>query len=266
MNSPIKYYGGKTYMTDIIKQHFPKHYDVYVQGFGGGASLLFSKQQEKCQIYNDLGKNVYSLFKVLSDNNMFNQLKEKLDLTYYSADLRKQFKEKLKEDNLSLLERAYYFVYVNRSSFNGVGGFSTNLITRRNMSKSVSDYLSMIDGLPLIHNRLSSVIVQNRDIFELIPKYDSKNTFFYLDPPYVRETRSSNTSYQEEMTNEQHEQLIDLINNSKGMFLISGYYHTIYDGLKKFKRIDFESPNSGSDSIETLWFNYNLEQQQQTLF
>ena len=61
------------------------------------------------------------------------------------------------------------------------------------------------------------------------------------------------------MTNEQHEQLIDLINNSKGMFLISGYYHTIYDGLKKFKRIDFESPNSGSDSIETLWFNYNLE-------
>ena len=124
----------------------------------------------------------------------------------------------------------------------------------------------MIDGLPIIHNRLSSVIIQNRDIFELIPKYDSENTFFYLDPPYVHETRSSTTSYEEQMTNEQHEQLIDLINNSKGMFLISGYYHPIYDGLKKFNRIDFESPNSGSDSIETLWFNYNLEQQQQTLF
>lgn len=266
MNSPIKYYGGKTYMTDIIKNHFPKQYNVYVQGFGGGASLLFSKNQEKCQIYNDLGQNVYSLFKTLSDKEMFLQLKQKLDLTYYSSDLRKQFKQKLKEDNLSLLQRAYFFIYVNRSSFNGVGGFSTNLITRRNMSKSVSDYLSMIDYLPQIHNRLSSVIVENRDIFELIPKYDSKETFFYLDPPYVHETRSSTTSYEQQMTNEQHEQLIDLINNSKGMFLISGYYHPIYDNLRNFNRIDFESPNSGSDSIETLWFNYNLEQQQQTLF
>lgn len=266
MNSPIKYYGGKTYMTDIIKNHFPKQYNVYVQGFGGGASLLFSKNQEKCQIYNDLGKNVYSLFKTLSDKEMFLQLKQKLDLTYYSFDLRKQFKQKLKEDNLSLLQRAYCFIYVNRSSFNGVGGFSTNLITRRNMSKSVSDYLSMIDYLPQIHNRLSSVIVENRDIFELIPKYDSKETFFYLDPPYVHETRSSTTSYEQQMTNEQHEQLIDLINNSKGMFLISGYYHPIYDNLRNFNRIDFESPNSGSDSIETLWFNYNLEQKQQTLF
>ena len=266
MNSPIKYYGGKTYMTDIIKNHFPKQYNVYVQGFGGGASLLFSKNQEKCQIYNDLGKNVYSLFKVLSNKEMFLQLKQKLDLTYYSSDLRKQFKQKLKEDNLSFLQRAYCFIYVNRSSFNGVGGFSTNLITRRNMSKSVSDYLSMIDYLPQIHNRLSSVIVENRDIFELIPKYDSKETFFYLDPPYVHETRSSTTSYEQQMTNEQHEQLIDLINNSKGMFLISGYYHSIYDNLRNFNRIDFESPNSGSDSIETLWFNYNLEQQQQTLF
>ena len=90
-------------MTDIIKNHFPKQYNVYVQGFGGGASLLFSKNQEKCQIYNDLGKNVYSLFKTLSDKEMFLQLKQKLDLTYYSSDLRKQFKQKLKEDNLKLV-------------------------------------------------------------------------------------------------------------------------------------------------------------------
>ena len=266
MNSPIKYYGGKTYMTDIIKKYFPNQYDIYVQGFGGGASLLFSKPQEKCQIYNDLGKNVYSLFKVLANNDLFLQLKQKLDLTYYSSDIRKEFKEKLKEQNLTLLERAYYFIYVNRTSFNGVGGFSTNLITRRNMSKSVSDYLSMIDGLHQIHNRLSSVIVQNRDIFQLIPKYDSKNTFFYLDPPYVHETRSSSTSYEIEMTNEQHKQLIDLINNSQGKFLISGYYHPIYDSLKNFERIDFQSPNANSNSVETLWFNYNIEYEKDELF
>ena len=42
MKSPIKYYGGKSYMTDIIINQFPRDYDVYVEGFGGGASVLFA--------------------------------------------------------------------------------------------------------------------------------------------------------------------------------------------------------------------------------
>lgn len=56
MNSPIKYYGGKSYMTDIIISHFPKDYSVYIEGFGGGASVLFAKERDKLEIYNDLGK------------------------------------------------------------------------------------------------------------------------------------------------------------------------------------------------------------------
>ena len=179
MNSPIKYYGGKSYMSDIIISHFPKDYSVYIEGFGGGASVLFAKERDKLEIYNDLGKNVYSLFKVLSDKELFEQMKEKLDLTYYSAEIRKEFIEDLKRNDLSLVDRAYKYFYVNRSSFNGVGGFSTTLLVRRNMSKSVSDYLSAIDGLSEVHNRLSSVIIENRNIFDLIEKYDDKDVFFY---------------------------------------------------------------------------------------
>lgn len=39
MKSPIKYYGGKSYMTDIITSQFPSDYEIYVEGFGGGASV-----------------------------------------------------------------------------------------------------------------------------------------------------------------------------------------------------------------------------------
>ena len=129
-------------MTDEIISHFPKNYEVYIEGFGGGASVLFTKDKDKLEIYNDLGQNVYSLFKVLSNKELFEQMKEKLDLTFYSADIRKEFIEDLKRNDLSLVDRAYKYFYVNRSSFNGVGGFSTTLLVRRNMSKSVSDYLS----------------------------------------------------------------------------------------------------------------------------
>ena len=248
-------------MTDTIVSHFPKDYSVYIEGFGGGASVLFAKEKDKLEIYNDLGKNVYSLFKVLSDKELFERMKEKLDLTYYSADIRKEFIEELNENKLSLLDRAYKYFYVNRSSFNGVGGFSTTLIVRRNMSKSVSDYLSSIDGLFEIHNRLSSVIIENRDIFDLIEKYDNENAFFYLDPPYVHDTRSSGTEYECEMSDSEHEKFVDAVLNGKGKFLISGYEHPIYDNLVKngWNLYKYNSPNSNNDKIECLWYNYGIE-------
>ena len=243
-------------MTNIIIDQFPKDYEVYVEGFGGGASVLFQKDKTPLEVYNDLGENVYSLFKVLSDKEMFQRLKEKLDLTYYSEELRQEFKNDLKT-NLSIEDRAYKFIFVNRSSFNGVGGFSTTMLARRNMSKSCSDYLSMIDKLPEIHNRLSSVIIEHKDIMDLLDKYDNEKTFMYLDPPYVKETRLSNQTYEVEMTNDQHIKLCERLLTFNGKILLSGYDNEIYKILdSKFEKVSFQSPNSGSKAIECLWRNY----------
>lgn len=261
MNSPIKYYGGKSYMTDIIISHFPKTYDIYVEGFGGGASVLFAKNKDKVEVYNDLGRNVYSLFKVLSDEDLYKQMKDKLDLTFYSDDIRREFIEDLKKDDLSLVDRAYKYFYSNRTSFNGVGGFSTATLVRRNMSKSVAQYLSAIDGLLKFHNRLSSVIIENRDIFDLIEKYDTKDTFFMLDPPYVADTRTSDTKYECEMSDEDHKKFINILINSKGKFLVCGYEHPIYEKLvdSGWNIYKYNSPNANSDRIECLWWNYKIE-------
>ncbi len=257
MKSPIKYYGGKSYMTNIIIEQFPKDYEVYVEGFGGGASVLFEKEKTPLEVYNDLGENVYSLFKVLSDKEMFNRLKEKLDLTYYSEELRNEYKQDLKRNDLSLEDRAYKFIFVNRSSFNGVGGFSTTMLARRNMSKSTSDYLSMIDKLPEIHNRLSSVIIEHKDIMDLLDKYDKETTFMYLDPPYVKETRLSNQTYEVEMSNEEHIKMCERLLSFKGKILLSGYDNELYRILdSKFNKLSFESPNANSSAIECLWKNY----------
>lgn len=256
MKSPIKYYGGKSYMTNIIIDQFPKEYEVYVEGFGGGASVLFEKEKTPLEVYNDLGENVYSLFKVLSDKEMFERLKEKLDLTYYSEELRNEFKKDLKGE-LSLEDRAYKFIFVNRSSFNGVGGFSTTMLARRNMSKSTSDYLSMIDKLPEIHNRLSSVIIEHKDIMDLLDKYDKETTFMYLDPPYVKETRLSNQTYEVEMSNEEHIKMCERLLSFKGKILLSGYDNELYRILdSKFNKLSFKSPNANSSAIECLWKNY----------
>ena len=257
--SPIKYMGSKSRMLDIIIENFPKEYEAYIEGFGGGASILLRKQPTPVEIYNDLGQNVYSLFKVLQDKNMFEELKNKMDLTYYSIQICKEGKEQLKRNDLSIVDLAYWFIVSNRMSFNGVGSFCTNLLVRRSMSKCVSDFLSMIDKLPHIHNRLSSCIIENRNFFDLIDKYDHPRNFFYLDPPYVAETRTSKSKYEHEFSDEDHEKFVDRCLNSHSMILISGYDHPIYKKLdEKFIKIQFQSPNTNSDRTETLWRNYEI--------
>ena len=257
MRSPIKYFGGKIYMQGEIQSCYPSNlYDyTFVEGFGGGASALFAKPPFWVEVYNDLDENLYALFKVLQDNELFAVFKSKLDLTPYSKQIRQEFKDSIKQDNIDLVTRAFMFFYINRTSFNGVGGFCTNLSVRRNMSKAVSDYLSMVDYLPEIHDRISRVIIEKLDILELLDKYNKPSIFFYLDPPYVHSTRKSTARYNVEMTDDQHRSMIEAIINHSGKSVISGYDNPIYDPLldNGFNKKNFKSPSS--ESIETVWFN-----------
>lgn len=84
----------------------------------------------------------------------------------------------------------------------------------------------------------------------------------HLDPPYVHDTRSSSTEYENEMSDEEHEKFVNMLLNGKGKFLVSGYEHPIYDKLvdNGWNLYKYNSPNSNSDRIECLWYNYELEE------
>lgn len=263
-SSPIKYFGGKNGFANKILQYFPTNYQniTYVEPFCGSAALLFHKERSKVEIINDLDNNIYSLFKVLIDENLFSKFKHLCDLTPYSETLLLEYKKDLSTE-IDIVERAYKFFYCNRVSYNGLGGFSTSNVIRRNMSKSVSDYLSAIDGLFDIHNRLSGVIVHNTNALSLIEKWDKEEVFMYLDPPYALETRSSG-GYKHDMSDDDQDQFLSTILNIKNAkVLISGYKCERYSILEKngWKRIDMEiktqnNNRKGKSKVESLWFNY----------
>lgn len=266
MRSPIRYFGGKSNMISNIVEYFPdsNSYNTYIEPFGGSYSVgLKNCENIPIEIYNDLNKNVYSLYKVLQDKELYDKFKEKCDLMVYNEDFRKEYRESLKDNELDIVERAYRFFYVNRTSHNGIGGFSINTVIRRNMSKSISDMLSAIERMDELHQRLSKVIILNKDAFELIKKYkDEENVFFYMDPPYEQSTRTS-ARYDIDMNREQHLKFIDLVLDSKAKMLISGYDCEIYDKLVKngWNKIQFEVNTISGDKkpkkkIETLWKNY----------
>ena len=263
MNSPIRYFGSKGTMYNNIIKHFPtKEYEGYIEPFGGTFVVGLKKEPSKIEIYNDLEQNVYSLYKVISDKELFNKFKEKCDLSIYSEDLRRDYKDKLKQDDIDIVDRAFYFFYVNRTSHNGIGGFSTNSTVRRGMSKAVSDFLSCIDRLPELHERLSRVIVSNTDGVELIKKYNDPKYFIYCDPPYHQSTRTG-ARYKVDMDNKQQEDFINTVINSKSKILISGYDCEPYNKLIEngFTKTSFEVKTIDGNfnpktKIEYLWKNY----------
>lgn len=246
-------------MAKQIIAHFPEKgtYNTYIEPFGGSFGVGFRIPDDlivPIEIYNDLEKNVYSLFKVLSDEEKFREFKRLCDCSYYNEELRSEYREELKNNpNIPDVNRAFMFFYVNRTSHNAIGGFSMQKVIRRNMAKNVSDFLSAIDGLYEVHQRLSHVTILNRDGIQLIKDNNAENVFIYADPPYVQSTRG-NTRYKIDMDDEIQRKFLEVCIDSKAKILISGYdceeYNVLLDN--GFTKTSFETNNR----IERLWKNY----------
>lgn len=265
MNSPIKYFGGKGMMQNQILKYFPSHIG-YLEPFGGSGAMLFSKNPSDIEIYNDINQNVYSLFYVLSNKERFARFRDKCELSYFHEQLRQEAKDKLKTE-LSLEDRAYYYFIFNRLSTHGTGGFYQNIAVRRNLSKSVSDFLSSIDRLPEIHSRVSNLLVYNRNALELMIDYDREGFFFYLDPPYHWSTRTS-ARYECDLSDTEQIKFIDTCLTLKhAKVLISAYECKEYNELLKngFYKEQFEvntiNPQKESKKkLETLYMNYQIQE------
>lgn len=261
-------------MVKNILEYFPNkdNYNTYIEPFGGSFGVaLHNPNVPTNEIYNDLDQNVYSLFRVLVDDNLFTKFQKKCDCIFYCEEMRNKYRNELKEMEFEdteehLVDRAFKFFYVNRTSRNDVGGFSLNLCVRRNMSKSCSDMLSTVEGLPKLHDRLSKVIATNQDGIKLISKYSNdENTFIYADPLYHHSTRTS-VRYNVDMSNDEQERFINECINAKCKILISGYDCDAYKLLEEngFTKVAFVvhtvtgEGNSKKDKTEYLWFNYKV--------
>ncbi len=71
---------------------------------------------------------------------------------------------------------------------------------RRQMNEQASAWWTCVDGLPAVSARLRRAIVVNRPAREVIRQQDGSKTLFYLDPPYLHETRASTEAYKHEMS------------------------------------------------------------------
>jgi DNA adenine methylase len=134
------------------------------------------------------------------------------------------------------------------------------------MNEQVSSWLSAVEGLPEAHERLKRVLILNRPALDVIKQQDGPNTLFYLDPPYLHETRTATKCYGEyEMSETDHQKLIQVLAKIKGKFLLSGYHSKLYDNsavMFGWNCEEIRIPNNASGAkekrvmTECVWRNY----------
>lgn len=261
MHPVIRYHGGKFRLAKWILSHFPDHH-CYVEPFGGVASVLMQKDRSYAEVYNDLDSEVVNLFKVLRDPELNMRLQEACLLTAYSRDefmLAKEFIDDPLERARRMVVRAC-MGFGSAAGLNGNSGFQSD--SKREYSIYSHLWAKYPENLSSVCQRLQGVIIENKPALDLIKKHDTTDTLFYLDPPYVAETRvSGNRYYNFEMTNDQHHELLQTLKSVSGKVVISGYNSDLYnDELSGWRKVTKEARISAGRGTgirtECLWMNY----------
>lgn len=257
----LRWHGGKWKLAPWIISHFPAH-RVYVEPFGGAASVLMRKKRSYGEVYNDLDQDVVNLFRVLQDSDTAKQLIDKLTLTPFA---REEFELAylLCDDPV---ERARRLIILSYMGFGSNGhnrairtGFRSN--SNRSGTTPAHDWANYPTRLTAIIERLRGIVIENRDAVEVMAQHDSIETLHYVDPPYLMETRSAamhrNGCYVYEMEPEDHTRLLAYLQTLKGMVVVSGYPHPSYDdALVGWERIEISAHADGAlDRVEVLWLN-----------
>jgi site-specific DNA-adenine methylase len=278
ISPPLKRHGGKTYLASRIISLMPPHVH-YVEPFAGGAAVLLARDpndprfflsdhrdhQGVSEVINDLDGRLTNFWRVIGDMESFASFQRRVEALPLS---RPEFEAaKAHEYGNDPVADAVAFFVENRQSRQALGkDFVTHVKSRvrRGMNDHASAWLSAVEGLPAIHERLKRVVVENRPALDVIREHDSAGTFFYLDPPYVHETRTVTDAYGDfEMTVADHRELLDVLLHCQGKVMLSGYANELYDGmLAGWVRHEFDLPNNAASGkekrrmTEVIWCNF----------
>ncbi|MBM4054416.1 MAG: DNA adenine methylase [Planctomycetes bacterium] len=266
LKSPVCRIGGKGMLSGWLRQFIPEHV-CYVEPFCGSAGLLFAKEPARVEILNDCDNHLISFFNVLKNPEKRERLINSLENLPFSRRLWQEIRQHWKHcmyPSDEVLRSAWWF-FLNRSCFGGdqrYGGFACPSISGRNPAKT---FRNIVDSLEHIAGRLQDVTIECLDYAECIRRYDSENTFFYIDAPYY----GSEHYYGNSFTENDHYGLAELLHGIKGKVMVShcqnSLYDSLYGGFNCYYRQSFKGSyksNNGVEKpkiIECVWLNYQPE-------
>ncbi|HWD19104.1 MAG TPA: DNA adenine methylase [Verrucomicrobiae bacterium] len=229
-NPALRYYGAKFRLGRWIASNFPPHI-TYVEPFGGAAGVLLRKEPSPVEVYNDLDSGVVNFFRVLREQPQ--ALFRSVDRTPFA---REEFDQAFEYHPNPLEDARRFFV----SSWQGFGGSrhkSTGWKIQRGLweksrANQLQEWHSAKRNLVRVAWRLRDVQIEHADALDVIRRFDTEQTLFYVDPPYPTDTRNVSWckgAYAFEYSMADHTHLANLLCRIKGMAIVSTYPNPFYD-------------------------------------
>lgn len=254
----LRYHGGEWRIAPWIIAHLPPH-NVYVEPFGGAASVLLRKPRSYSEVLNDLDAEVVNLFRVVRTQPA--RLTREIIWTPFARDefrLAYQRSDDPLERARRLLIRAWLGFGSTGATSPNATGFRSNVT--RSHTTPAHDWRGFPPTIRAVAKRLRGVVLDNRPASRVLAQYDAPDVVFYCDPPYVTDTRSgdSRTScYRHEMTDADHEALGAQLLEVRAMVVLSGYPSPLYERLfASWHRVERAALADGAARrVEVLWLN-----------
>jgi len=273
----ISYIGGKNRMAKWIGNYIPNDIETYVEVFGGAFWVYVNGQVHKKPIlknviYNDFNRYMTNLFACCRNPMEF--LKSMDEIVAQNSDLFYQYKTDVFENkNIKDIEIPDYdygmkYAYIVTQIFSGLNPEKGKFIDLKGKYSSKFDAFRRRLKNPAVIEKLNKITnVENMDCEEVIKKYDSPKTYFYVDPPYWK---TENYYSLHDFDTDDHKRLADVLKNIEGRFSLSYYdFEQLHDWFPEdeyeWELKDFVKPASAqkgksqNKGTELLIMNYQLE-------
>jgi len=257
-SKPLITVGGKWYIVRKLLPYIPEH-KVYVEPFAGGASVFFKKASSEKEILNDVNPLIVASYRFLK-NATDDDLERFASRDWIAS--REKFERLLQTQPKSTEDKAYKAMYVSAFSVIGVEATTPGAY----MAEDGEDAGYTVEVLKKFRKRLRKTKITRMDGIECIKKFDSPDTFFFIDPPYL--TTSSGRIYNHDVDREYLQKLVDELKNIKGKFMLTLYYKDLNYldipakwNVRKYKArffVGYASHTELSGRYEAMVTNYSI--------
>jgi DNA adenine methylase len=280
----FQYPGGKSGQFDRIKDLMPKH-ECFVEGFGGSGVITLNKEPAEVDVYNDLDSELVHFFIVyreapdrlvdwLQDVKYSYETYEDFVTAFYGEAGEEREEHLLPGDTLTnnlITEKDISYNHVRRAGiffflrytqfgakYQGRSGFG-----RSKVQNGAETFANARERLREFSGCWDHVTIENVSYEKLADTYDSPDSLFYFDPPYV------GTEHHYRESDFSHGPFVDTLKELEGMFIVSydelptqleseleerdGWYSTVEESTNF---IDSGVSGEGKDTIETLVMNF----------
>lgn len=185
----LRWPGSKSRLLKRLLPMIPPHV-CYCEPFAGSLAVLLAKPRSSVEIVNDLNGDLVTLYRNIQYH--LPALVSELDWLMSS---RKNLHDFIAQPGLTELQRAARFLLVNRTSF---GGNMHSFGVAKTAGGGVSfDKVALQNVMGPVRERLNGVVIENISYERCFANYDSKDSFFFMDPPYLETKQRAYASWSE---------------------------------------------------------------------